>query len=223
MAKRLNIKNGDKFGRLTIVCEVDRRKKQRRFMCICDCGVKKEISLVLLRNGQTKSCGCFKREHLIKTNTRHGKSPRGKKNKLYAIWVSMKQRCFNPKCSAYKFYGNRGIKINPSWLDFEKFELWAVTNGYKEGLSIERSNVNGNYEPINCTWIPRSDQSNNTRRSTFYEFNGKKQTLKDWSTELEMNYMTLWGRVHKKDWTVKRAFTEPIHEERSNMVKSNGI
>lgn len=219
MPKPLIINPGDRYGRFTIIKEVEQKNKQRRFLCICDCGTIKNVALVLLRNGETKSCGCLKREHLIKIATKHGKTPRGKRNKLHAIWVSMKQRCLNKKCSVYEFYGNRGIRIHPDWLGFEEFESWALKNGYKEGLSIERKNVNGHYEPNNCEWIERSEQSNNTRRSTFYEFNGKKQTLKDWAEELGINYDTLWGRVHKDNWSLERAFTEPIHKENSCLRK----
>jgi|SRR5690625_188574 len=215
MPAPIKVEKGDRYGRFVILFEVEQRNKQRRFMCLCDCGTEKEIALVLLRNGQTKSCGCFKRDHLISMITKHGRSPRGKRNKLQAVWVSMKQRCLNDKNDAYKYYGGRGITIHTGWLEFENFESWAVKSGYEEGLSIERIDVNGNYDPFNCTWIPRSEQSNNTRRSTSYEFNGKKQSLKDWSLELGINYSTLTGRL-RRGWTVERAFTQSVDKKRSH-------
>jgi hypothetical protein len=205
LPKKLDIKPGDRFSRLTIIKEVEQRNKARFFLCRCDCGVEKEIRLALLRNGHTKSCGCLKRDHLISMTYKNGQS----RTKLYSIWRSMKQRCLNSNSQAYDYYGGRGIKVCEEWMDFEIFQNWAVNNGYKEGLTIERIDNDGNYEPSNCKWIPQSKQSNNTRRNRVISYKNKQQNLKQWSEELKINRHTLFGRL-KRGWTVPKAFETPV-------------
>lgn len=208
MGAKLNIKPGDKFSRLTIVREVEKRKKARFFLCKCDCGTEKVIRMVQLTSGQTKSCGCFKREHLISMIYKNGLS----RTKLYKVWTSMKQRCMNPKCDVYMYYGERGVLIYKDWLEFENFYNWAVGNGYEEGLTIERIDVNSNYEPNNCTWIPQSEQSSNTRRNRLISYNGKKQNIAQWVKETGLSYNCIRSRL-KRGWDIKKTLTEPIHTE----------
>lgn len=203
---KLDINSGDKFSRLTVIKEVEKRGKNRRFLCKCDCGVEKEVFLSEFAYGGTKSCGCYRKEKNRKSNTTHGDC----KEKLYKVWASMKQRCINPNSREFKHYGKRGITICKEWLDYEPFKEWALMNGYKEGLSIERIDVNGNYEPSNCTWIPRIEQPKNTRRTIYIKYNGKDQTISEWADELGMNYETLRMRL-SRGWSVERAITEPLN------------
>lgn len=161
MPSRIDIQTGDRFGRFTIVREVERRAKKRYFLCKCDCGQTREVRFVALRAGAIVSCGCARDERNRTGPITHGLSGSG----IYSSWHCMKQRCQNPKKAEYRFYGGRGITICDEWQTFEEFRDWALANGYQKGLTIERINVNGNYEPSNCTWIPKSQQSANTRRS----------------------------------------------------------
>lgn len=211
MGKKLDIKSGDRFSRLTIIKEVDSRKKARFFLCRCDCGIEKEIRMVLLTNGDTKSCGCYKREHLLNMIYKNGLS----RTKPYAIWNSMKQRCCNKNSKAYEHYGARGVRVCDEWMDFEIFYDWTINNGYQEGLTLERIDVNGNYEPSNCTWIPQSEQSNNTRRSRIILYEGKEQNLRQWANELNIKYDTLFGRL-SKGWSIKKAFETPVDIKNRN-------
>lgn len=178
------------FGRLTVI-EDNLKSKVK---CLCSCGKETYVLKSNLIKGNTQSCGCLHKEIAKANFSTHNLS----KTRLYRIYLKMKERCYNPKNKAYKNYGGRGISICKEWLnDFEKFYNWANTNGYTPALSIERKNVNGNYEPQNCTWIRKSDQSKNRRNCVFIEFNGKRMTLADWAKETGYNAQTLRNRFNK--------------------------
>lgn len=152
---------GARFGKLTAVKRAANNKKQTVWECLCDCGNTVLVQTGHLRSGTTVSCGCYKRQRSTEIATRHGKS----KSKLYNVWLSMRQRCHNPNCKDFSHWGGRGVNVCQEWDDYATFEAWATQNGYVEGLTIERVNVNGDYAPDNCTWIPRSEQMRNTTRT----------------------------------------------------------
>ena len=142
-------------------------------------------------------------------------------SKLNKVYVSMKQRCYNPKHDHYKYYGARGITICDEWLNpeiihlgcrgrftkgYQAFKEWALENGYADNLTIDRIDVNGNYEPSNCRWITLKEQSNNTRRNHLVTYKGKTQTLTQWSEELGFNYNRVKMRLNKLHWSVEKAF-----------------
>ena len=143
---------GSRFGKLVVLEEI-KTKGKYTYKCLCDCGNIVVISKYYLVNGHNKSCSCGKG---YKT---HGMS----RSRIYSTWTDMKQRCFNPNCNNYHNYGSRGIRVCDDWMNFEPFYEWAIKNGYSDELTIERINVNGNYEPSNCTWIPLSEQNKNKR------------------------------------------------------------
>lgn len=134
--------------------------KHRRYLCLCDCGEETIVRLEYLRSGHTQSCGCHRVATSAMLNLRHG-CARGER--LYKTWAGMKQRCLNPNVKGFKYYGGRGIRVCEEWMEFEPFRDWALANGYRDDLTIERVDVNGDYKPSNCTWIPKSDQSKNRR------------------------------------------------------------
>lgn len=129
--------------------------------------------------------------------------------KLYGIWLSMKDRCENPKATPYKYYGAKGVKVCDEWSEYENFKSWSLENGYKQGLSIDRIDVNGNYCPDNCRWVTRKEQMNNTTRNRIICFNGKTQTLMQWSEETGIKYATLYNRLGWMGWSVEKALTTP--------------
>ncbi|WP_339260903.1 hypothetical protein [Lysinibacillus sp. FSL K6-3209] len=135
----------------------------------------------------------------------HGQSG----TKLYYVWVEMRQRCRNVKSKKYKHYGGRGIQVCNEWQKFENFFKWSHSNGYKEGLSLDRIDVNGNYEPTNCRWATQLVQVNNTRKTPMYYYKGKEQSLADWARELNLNYYTLRSRA-RIGWTPKAMFETPM-------------
>ena len=125
----------------------------------------------------------------------------------------MKRRVLNPNNKGYQDYGGRGIKICDEWINsFESFYTWATNNGYKEGLTIERKNVNGDYCPENCCWINRKEQARNKRNTKWLEFNNERKTAKEWSKELGINYYTLMRRLNFYHWTVEKTLTTPVKQ-----------
>lgn len=129
--------------------------------------------------------------------------------RLYKILTWMKSRCRNQGNKSYKNYGGRGITICEEWNDYHKFREWAVASGYREGLTIERIDNNGNYEPTNCTWISRAAQQKNKRNIRATTLFGRTQTFTDWAKELGIKRKTVYGRI-ASGWSEEMAFTQPI-------------
>ena len=150
-----------------------------------------------LKRGHTKSCGCIRLESMKaygELNKEHGL----RRNRLYGTWSRMKDRCYNSNNEDFKNYGGRGITVCDDWLHAPKaFYDWAMTNGYKQGLSIDRINVNGNYSPENCRWADAKMQVRNRRTAIFTEYNGQNVTLLELSELLNIPYSTLHARYRK--------------------------
>lgn len=182
-----------KINKLTIIRFIDNKKVE----CKCECGKIKVFNKFNVLSEGTISCGCEKHNYLIKKNTKHNKC----KTRIYQTYMSMKARCFNKKSYAYKWYGGRGIKVCNEWLGengFHNFYNWAIENKYNDDLSLERIDVNGNYEPNNCTWIPISNQQLNTSKSIKIESNGKYITVKELSKKYNIPKTTLYSRIKSK-------------------------
>mgnify|MGYP003603384292 CR=1 FL=1 len=154
---------GNKYNRLVVLHECLPRRRPVSWICKCDCGVVKAIVGASLKNGSTQSCGCLHTEIIQVVNITHGYTKEGKRNKLYGVWSGMKERCTNPKSHGYPDYGGRGITTCPDWLQFEPFKNWAINNGYKAGLEIDRTNNNKGYSPDNCKWVTRNINARNVR------------------------------------------------------------
>lgn len=139
----------------------------------------------------------------------------GKGTKLYEVWCSMKSRCYNPTSKSYSRYGGRGITVcDEWWSSFSTFEEWAMSHGYKEGLSLDRIDNNGNYEPSNCRWATMKEQANNQNHTLKIEYKGQTKTLTEWAEFLGIKWHTLYHRIYRKGWTVERAFTEKVSLDR---------
>lgn len=143
---------------------------------------------------------------------------------LWYIYHGMKKRCLNPNCKRYRDYGGRGIKVCTDWLKgFDFFAEWAYKNGYRDGLSIERMDVNGNYTPNNCCWIPRKEQSYNKRQSIIVQYHGVKKDLMVWCNELNLKYDTIHHRI-THGWDVEKAFETPCGMKSfAQICRENGI
>jgi hypothetical protein len=192
MTNFINLK-GQKFNRLLVVDIHDKNKSGTyRYACKCDCGKDTIVESSKLRNGWTKSCGCLQKETVSKRALKHSLC----NHKLYYVLACMKDRCSNPNNARYKNYGNRGISVCEEWKnDFKCFYDWAMVNGYKEGLHIDRINNNGNYEPSNCRFISFKENMNNTTRNVWIEINGVKKTAAQWGEEANINGITIAQRV----------------------------
>ena len=139
----------------------------------------------------------------------------GKGTKLYEVWCSMKSRCYNITSKSYSRYGGRGISVCEEWKEsFIAFRNWAYVSGYKEGLSLDRIDNNGNYEPSNCRWVTMKEQANNQNHTLKIEYKGKIKPLTEWAEILGIKRHTLYQRIYKKGWTIERAFTEKVSLDR---------
>lgn len=136
-------------------------------------------------------------------------------SKLHYVWCAMRQRCNNENNKDYKYYGQRGIKVCQEWDDYSNFKDWALNNGYKIGLTLDRIDTYGNYTPSNCRWISIQEQQKNRRDCRKITFNGETHTLTDWSRKLNIRRETLRDRLDKSNWTIEMAFTTPIITDNS--------
>ena len=199
--KKLNLTN-DKFGRLTVISPGPKIGQKTSWICKCDCGNTKTVLTTNLTKGKTSSCGCLHNELLTIRNTTHNM----RKTSLYEVWKSIKQRCFNPKSKGYVNYGGRGIIMCEIWKNnFESFYQWSISNGYKKGLTIDRIDNNGNYEPSNCRWVDRFIQNNNTRQAKLYTISGVTKTLSEWCNIYNVNRNTIKNRMQKYSCSIEEA------------------
>lgn len=215
MGKLIDL-TGQRFGKL-VVTEIGEKHPigkngtmKQYWICQCDCGKTKEICGDNLRSGVSKSCGCETRKATIERSTKHGFAKRGKnRSRIYSIWASMIRRCTNPKEMSYKDYGGRGIAVCDEWTDFQTFKDWAFANGYDDKLTIDRINVNGNYEPSNCRWVDMNVQANNTRANVMITLGRITHSMSDWCKILNLNYYVVRAR-RNLGWSDYDALFTPL-------------
>jgi hypothetical protein len=208
------IEPGFRWGRLSYVGEAGcTRHGDRLVRCLCDCGQETNTRLDGLRAGTAQSCGCLRNEVNAERLRTHGMSAvdGGKASPEYRAWGNMIQRCHNPNNAAYHNYGGRGIEVCDRWRNSFKAFLEDMGCRPGPGYSIDRIDVNGNYEPGNCRWATAKVQRANqrTRTPTLFAFKGQLRTLKEWSRETGIAYATLLMRF-RMGWSLERAFTTPV-------------
>lgn len=180
---------GSKFNMLTVLSRAENDRFQRsQWLCRCECGREKVVALFRMTNGHTRSCGCIKGE----ANRKHGMHG----TPTYNTWCAMKQRCAYPQHDSYEYYGARGITVCQRWRD--SFEAFLADMGERpEGMTIDRIDSAGNYEPGNCRWAPEDEQVRNRSSTILVERDGRKQCVKDWCDELGLDPDQVYGRIRR--------------------------
>lgn len=179
-----------RFGRWTVLYQKGKANDGHLYWeCICDCGTKAMVDGRALRRGVSKSCGCLARELTVIRNLTHGRT----KTPTYSVWRDMRSRCQRKADTCYRYYGGRGISVCERWNSFENF--LEDMGERPDGLTIDRIDNNGNYEPDNCRWATRKEQSRHTRQNKMITYQGKSQCLTDWASELSVNKITLAYRL----------------------------
>lgn len=204
--ERKEVVIGQKYGRMLVIGYGTTTKNRfKKWLCRCDCGKEKEAYEYSLKNGTTLSCGCLHKERF--SHARHNLTG----TKIYNVWKGIKARCYNTHSDTYRNYGGRGIKMCDEWRDNpEKFIQWAYANGYKESYtrkecSLDRIDVNGDYEPTNCRWVDSTCQSYNRRDNVLLTCNGESHNLLEWEQITGIKKATIYARVHCYHWSVKKA------------------
>lgn len=201
---------GRKFNFLTVTgIEYDENNK-RMFRCMCECDSENLYYPHDIVFGTVKSCGCMASKLL---HDAFWKEDALNRQRLYRIWNGMKRRCYNRNSDSYSNYGGRGISICDEWLNsYDIFKEWALSHGYSDDLSIDRIDVNGNYEPNNCRWADWKTQANNKRpkkRNVMWTIDGTTKPAIDWCEEYGVSYETATYRINHKGMSVYEALTAP--------------
>lgn len=192
-----------RFGRLTVVALNKERSTPRRryYDCLCDCGDTKTVLRDNLIGGKTMSCGCLQKESAISSinkNRGRGELHGDSRARLYSIWQNMLNRCRNHNVPEYEHYGARGITVCDEWVSsYVTFKQWAEQHGYNDGLTIDRIDNNGNYEPHNCRWVDMTTQANNKRNNKLIEVNGMVKTEAQWARESNIPRAIIARNVRK--------------------------
>lgn len=208
MNSRLNDLTGKRFSRLTVVKYHHSENGNRYWFCKCDCGNEAVVMTKDLNYGSVKSCGCLMIETRRKNRSMSVKHGYSHKERLYEIWKNMRRRCHDPSNKRAKSYYLKGITICDEWNDYEEFRAWALANGYRDDLTIDRIDVNGNYEPSNCRWATAKQQANNCTRNRFITYGGMTKTMSEWADYVGLKYSVLNHRM-QRNWPVERALFTP--------------
>lgn len=205
--------SGQRFGRLTAIRYAGKSKgKQTLWECRCDCRKTVIVHQQNLKSGHTSSCGCYNSEVASRALKTHGLSG----TRLYTIWHDMIYRCYNDNHRSHKDYGGKGIIVCKEWKDdFETFRNWALQNGYKDNLSIDRIDSDKNYCPENCRWATDIQQANNTSRNLVFTVDGYTDTLSNLCRKYNVPYDTVYSRIYTGKWDIKNALFKPIKHKRA--------
>lgn len=203
-------RTGKRFGKLTALSFSHFNKYNRAvWLCLCDCGNTHKVEGASLASGKTKSCGCHK-AYILSGADRitHGESIGGIVTPEYRAWSNMKNRCANSKCDMYYRYGGRGIQVCKRWaMSFQNF-LADMGRKPTQKHSIDRKRINGNYTPSNCRWATAKEQSVNTSRNKFLEYNGERKTISQWCAHLGLSGSGIHCRIYN-GWSLKKALSTP--------------
>lgn len=205
--KKRRVQVGDKFGRLSPVGVPFMLGEHQHVVCQCECGNHVVSHVGGLKSGKSRSCGCLQRQLASERLRTHGETG----TRLFNIWSTMKARCSWSGHIGFSYYGGRGIRVCEEWQRYETFRNWALANGYRDDLTIDRVDNDGNYEPSNCRWSSPSEQCNNRSNNRSLTAFGKTKNLIQWVRDERciVSEETLTSRLHR-GWEVERALTERV-------------
>lgn len=202
---------GTQFGLLKVIGFAGmfwsgHRQKYAYWWCRCKCGKLRRVRGNWLVTGNTASCGCT----IGFASTRHGHTRNRTPTCTYTAWANMIRRCCDKKDMAYKNYGGRGIAVCKAWL--ESFDVFLADMGRKPTRkhSLDRIDVNGNYEPTNCRWATTKEQARNKRNNHLLTYNGVTQCMAAWAEQVGVSRSTLDARINRHRWSVAKAVTTPL-------------
>lgn len=222
MRKLRNDLSGRTFGDLYVIGVADDGNRKTSYICECICGNVKKVRGDGLLSGAVKSCGCRKRrtdrENVQKVPSMIKQKERGFRCgnlRIYHIWQNMKARCYNRHDARYSNYGGRGIAVCKEWKDdFINFYEWANKNGYSDDLTIDRIDVNGNYEPSNCRWATIKQQANNRTTNINITIGNTTKNLTEWCDIFQVDYKKTLARYHREEnITIDRLFNDILWEK----------
>ena len=203
------IEPGMRFGRWVVIKKAASKirfdgYRVSMWACLCECGTARNVMDSSLKCGISQSCGCL----TLQSVTTHGGASSGKSPE-YIAWLKMKNRCYDPKCPNFNNYGGRGIRVGDRWLN--SFEHFLEDMGRKPSPkhSLDRTDVNGNYEPGNCRWATSVEQSRNRRNNRILEFMGEALPMASWAERLGFPGYVIRLRI-KYGWSIERALTTPL-------------
>ena len=202
--------SGQRFGKLTVINRAPNHRGRTMWNCICDCGNKSIISACHLRSGHSTSCGCYKAENMSSLFSIHKMT----NTPLYRMYRNMLNRCYYKGSDHYESYGARGITVCDEWkTGFEAFYQWAVNHGYENGLSIDRVDVDGNYCPENCRFIPINEQAYNKQDTRYVNYNGELLPLAKVAEAVGIDSGTIAARMDRWGWSEQDAINTPVRRK----------
>lgn len=216
MASKMIDLTGREFGWLKVK-EFDHMERhgihnRPYWKCVCKCGAEKVVSSSSLRSGSTRSCGCYRKGRMHQLYYRGGAD----RDRLYGVLRMAKKRCEDKTCEFYHNYGARGISVCDEWQGiegFNRFYEWAMSHGYKRGLTLDRIDNNKGYSPDNCQFVTRKYQSNNKRNNVYFTFDGVTKTLAEWCEHYDVPYGRVEARLTKMGWDIEDALFTPRYKK----------
>lgn len=195
-----------RFGRLKVTDfkEAGELDRMATVIAVCDCGVVGKYQATKLKTGHTRSCGCIQREVVGSMMRTHGMA---NKNSIYSVWKNMRRRCNAKNSKSYYRYGGRGIRICKTWNSFTSFYDWAIKNGYKKELHLDRINNDGNYSYKNCRFVTPRENVLNSTVTRYIIYNGERRSLTDWAKIVGITTGSLHLRIDKYKWPIEKALT----------------
>jgi hypothetical protein len=191
--------SGQFFGRLTALSPDGKIGAATAWLFRCSCGTEKRIRMTSVTSGVVNSCGCLHKERCASglNARRHGDARSGKVSRLHNIWRGMLKRCVVGAKHHSGAYAERGIGVCADWKEYEAFRAWSLSNGYGEGLTIDRKDNDGGYAPSNCRWVDRKTQARNRRTSRWITINGETLVLAEWLERAGISAPTFYKRVRQ--------------------------